>query len=120
MTYSRFGSHSDLRVNKLIVIDIPVAKGRIIQSLIQLRPMIFCIKLRVIDLLNCTIRLDPIAFGWSALTSPDLPIPWPSEKFLFLTILEKILASRSPTPQLPEKLLESIKAILFISSSMVN
>ena len=103
-----------------MVSDIPVANGKIIMSFIEDRPIIFWSKFKVIDLLSWTTRLDPIALGYRALTSPLLPIPWPREKFFYLTIGEKMRASRSPTPQFPLKLFESIKATLFISSSIVS
>ncbi len=90
-----------LRTKSDIVKDIPVANGKIIQSLIHASPRCLLNRFKTIDLSNCTIKLDPIAFGYKAFTSPDLPIPWARPKFLSQTILENILPSRSPTPQLP-------------------
>jgi hypothetical protein len=58
-----------------MVIAIPVANGKIIASFTQLNPKCFYIKLMVMDLLNYTTRLDPMALGCRALTSPDLPMP---------------------------------------------
>jgi hypothetical protein len=64
-------------------------------------PKVFLKHWSVIALVSLTMRLEPIAFGYSALTSPLRPMPWPSPRFLSYTSLEKIRPSRSPTPQLP-------------------
>jgi len=74
MTYSASGLYA-LRVSRVIVIDIPVANGRIIKSFMHDNPMIFLKMLRVIALVSFTMRDDPTAFGYNAFTSPDLPIP---------------------------------------------
>ena len=60
---------------RAIVIDMPVANGKIMASLIDDNPNTFCIIFNIIDLVNLTIKLEPIALGCKALTSPDLPIP---------------------------------------------
>jgi hypothetical protein len=79
----------------------PVASGNIIASFIYEIPTILDIIFIVIDLTSFTTNDDPTALGYNALTSPDLPIPCPNPKFLFLTIYEKIRPSLSPRPVLP-------------------
>jgi len=85
----------------VIVMDIPVANGSIIKSLMQDRPMIFLKMFKVIALVNLTINDEPTAFGCRAFTSPERPIPCPKKKFLSLTIDEKMRPSLSPTPVAP-------------------
>jgi hypothetical protein len=67
--------HLLLIARRAIVIDIPVANGNMMASLIDDSPNTFCIMFNIIDLVNLTIKLEPIALGYKALTSPDLPIP---------------------------------------------
>jgi hypothetical protein len=43
--------------------DIPVANGKIIQSFMHERPIVFFKIFRVILFVSFTIKLDPIAFG---------------------------------------------------------
>ena len=74
MTYSADGL-ADLSASNVKVIDIPVANGRTMQSLIHDKPITFFITFNVIAFVNFTIRLDPTAFGYSAFTSPLLPMP---------------------------------------------
>ena len=74
ITYSAVGLR-DLSASRLSVIDIPVAKGRTIQSLMHDSPITFFNTLRVIDFVSLTIKLEPTAFGYRALTSPLRPIP---------------------------------------------
>ena len=53
----------DYRVKSVIVIDIPVAKGKTIRSFINGIPQIFFIQFSVIAFVILTIKLDPIALG---------------------------------------------------------
>ena len=87
MTYSAYGLR-DLRASKLRVIDIPVANGKTMQSFIQESPTTFLSTFSVIALVNLTIRLEPTALGYRALTSPLLPIPCPILKFFSFTSCE--------------------------------
>lgn len=79
----------------------PVAKGKIKTSFIYGKPTILLRTFKVIELNNSTINEDPIALGYNAWTSPDLPIPCPRLKFFYFTIFENTLPSLSPTPELP-------------------
>lgn len=54
---------SDLSVIRVIVIDIPVAKGKTIRSLTKFMPHYFLRQFFVIAAVSLTTRLDPIAFG---------------------------------------------------------
>jgi hypothetical protein len=58
-----------------MVIDIPVANGNTIKSFTKLMLQIFFKQCKVIALVILTIRLDPIALGCKALTSPLRPMP---------------------------------------------
>lgn len=62
MTYLQSG-FCDFSVRSVIVIDMPVANGRTIKSLIKLMPQSFFITCKHIALVILTIRLDPIALG---------------------------------------------------------
>ena len=73
-TYSASGFKL-LRASRLRVMDIPVAKGKTMQSLMHERPQTFLRTFRVIALVNLTMSDEPTAFGCRALTSPLLPIP---------------------------------------------
>jgi hypothetical protein len=64
-------------VNRVRVIDIPVANGRINASFIHYNPITLFMIFSVMDYVSLTTRLDPMALGYKALTSPDLPIPCP-------------------------------------------
>ena len=111
MTYSHSGRIA-FSASNVIVIDMPVAKGSTIKSLTKLIPHNFRRQYFVIAAVSFTIKLDPMAFGYKAFTSPLRPIPCAKPKFLSLTSVENTLPSRSPTPQLPSKLLLSISASL--------
>ena len=62
MTYSASG-FIDFSARSVSVIDIPVAKGSTMQSLMHASPITLRRTFRVMALVNFTIRLEPTAFG---------------------------------------------------------
>ena len=73
-TYSAAGFYA-LSARRVSVSDIPVANGNTMQSLMQDKPTILRITFKVIALVSFTMRDEPTALGYSALTSPLRPIP---------------------------------------------
>ena len=87
----------------------PVARGRTNAGPMSSSPAIRMASAtrRFVSLLS---RDEPAAFGCSAATSPERPMPCARFQCLRATSGLYTLASRSPTPTLSRKLLESIMA----------
>ena len=99
----------DLTASSTNVRVMPVARGRTNAGPMSSRPAIRMASAtrRFVSLLS---RDEPAAFGCSAATSPERPMPCARFQCLRATSGLYTLASRSPTPTLSRKLLESIMA----------